>query len=99
MGERIRATQGHSTRLGVEAAENLYTAVTPDSIPKLCIHGIFKKNVEPIRKEGLKSMGRVHIHMATGLPSDGSVVSGCREGANIFLYIDVAAAIKDKIEF
>merc|ERR1712226_1417233 len=37
--------------------------------------------------------------MATGLPSDGSVVSGCRAGTDRFLYIDVAAAIRDGIDF
>ena len=37
--------------------------------------------------------------MATGLPSDKSVISGCRTGTDLFLYIDVPNAIRDGFEF
>ena len=37
--------------------------------------------------------------MATGLPSDKSVISGCRTGTDLFLYIGVPSAIRDGFEF
>ena len=37
--------------------------------------------------------------MAPGLPSDKSVISGCRTGTDLFLYIDVPSAIRDGFEF
>ena len=44
-------------------------------------------------------MGRVHIHMASGLPGDGEVVSGCRTESDTFLKVNARLAIGDGIEF
>merc|ERR1719163_2353461 len=77
----------------------IMTPVTLDTAPNIAIHATFRDNVEAIRSQGLKTMGQVHIHMATGLPSDGGVISGCREGTDRYLYIDVAAAVRDGIPF
>ena len=38
-------------------------------------------------------MGRDHIHMATGLPGDAGVISGCPEGTDVFLHIDIPKAL------
>ena len=57
------------------------------------------KVLPPIRRMGLKTMDREHIHMAPGLPGDGEVISGCRDGANCFIFVDVRRALVDGIEF
>lgn len=44
-------------------------------------------------------MQRDHIHMATGLPGDGQVISGVRRESDVFLKINVRRAISDGIEF
>uniref|UniRef100_A0A0D9WLH3 DUF3615 domain-containing protein n=1 Tax=Leersia perrieri TaxID=77586 RepID=A0A0D9WLH3_9ORYZ len=44
---------------------------------------------------GLKRMARLHVHFSSGLPTDGGVISGMRQSANIFIYLDVAKALQD----
>ncbi|OCT52307.1 tRNA splicing 2' phosphotransferase 1 [Cladophialophora carrionii] len=64
----IRATQGHSMKT-IEA-ENLLMPISlenPASIPDTVVHGTFYGAWEEILKSGgLKSMGRNHVHFATG---------------------------------
>lgn len=42
-------------------------------------------------------MGRNHVHFSTGLPEDSEagVVSGMRRDAEVLIYVDVAASLKD----
>jgi len=96
----VRARQGHSKEVAEKIDEHeLTTPITLETAPRIAIHGTFSSLLAPIRKEGLKRFERQHIHMATGLPSDGNVISGCRTGTDVFLYIDVTRAITDGIEF
>lgn len=44
-------------------------------------------------------MNRLHIHFAIGLPNDGNVISGMRNSAQIYIYIDLAKALNDNIKF
>jgi 2'-phosphotransferase len=64
----VRATQGHSMK-AVEA-ENLLTLISlddPASVPGTVVHGTFYGAWERILLSGgLKSMGRNHVHFATG---------------------------------
>ncbi|KAG0170664.1 hypothetical protein DFQ28_011220 [Apophysomyces sp. BC1034] len=90
----IRATQGHSLRqLG-----NMDLAPCVEALPTV-VHGTMLACWRSIRTEGLKTMGRNHIHMATGLPSDQGVISGMRNASDVFIYIDMAKAIADGIQF
>lgn len=99
-GQRfIRAQQGHTKRVGNINQQNLTTPCTRQNCPRMAVHGTFATNVETIRKEGLKKMGRDHIHMAAGLPGDAGVISGCREGTDVFLHIDVRQAVAAGIPF
>ena len=76
--ELIRAQQGHTAKVGRIDQRALNTLITMDNLPELAIHGTFASVVKKIRFEGLKTMGRDHIHMAVGLPCHGGVISGCR---------------------
>ncbi len=77
----IRATQGHSIK--TVAASAYLTPITldnPPSIPETVVHGTFYAAWDAIlRTGGLKPMGRVHVHFATG-PSLQSVLDASAEG-------------------
>ncbi|KAL9001891.1 MAG: hypothetical protein Q9188_005151 [Gyalolechia gomerana] len=65
----IRATQGHSLPI---ASSALLTALLPtdEQCPELVVHGTMTPNWRKILQTGaLKTMGRQHIHFATGVPS------------------------------
>ena len=52
-----------------------------------------------IENEGLKCMGRQHIHFASGKLGDKGVISGMRSSCNVFIYIDTIAAMKGYLSF
>ncbi|KAJ1648714.1 hypothetical protein J3B02_005809 [Coemansia erecta] len=91
----IRANQGHS----INIEKTNLVLLTADSMPKEVIHGTTKEKVALIREKGLSRMGRTHIHFASGLFGDKSVISGMRATSNAFIYIDTAKALHDGIEF
>lgn len=47
---------------------------------------------------GLLTMGRNHIHLAKGLPSDGSVISGMRSSSTILVHVDPLQVIEQGME-
>lgn len=57
----------------------------------MCVHGTYRKNLDSILESGLKCMTRLHVHFASGLPTDGEVISGnVFDGIlNLFIYIFV----------
>ncbi|KAI8997749.1 phosphotransferase KptA/Tpt1 [Pilobolus umbonatus] len=91
----IRASQGHSIQ-SVQS-NSLLTAITDIQTP--VIHGTHMNAWNIIREEGLSRMGRNHIHLAAGLPSDTHVISGMRKSSDVFIYIDTDKARKDGILF
>jgi putative RNA 2'-phosphotransferase len=56
-GLRIRANQGHSITVELDLQER-----TP---PAVLFHGTGHRAVETIRREGLKPMGRHHVHLSS----------------------------------
>uniref|UniRef100_A0A8D2KUP7 2'-phosphotransferase n=1 Tax=Varanus komodoensis TaxID=61221 RepID=A0A8D2KUP7_VARKO len=72
---QIRANQGHS--LPVSELE-LTPLLDPSDFPEVVAHGTYLRHWTAIRRSGLSRMGRTHIHLAPGLPGDGTVVSGER---------------------
>ena len=44
-------------------------------------------------------MARNHIHFATGMPEEEGVISGMRGTCDIYVEIDLVAAMKDGIKF
>ncbi len=44
-------------------------------------------------------MARNHIHFAPGMPTEEGVISGMRGTCDIYIQIDMEAAVKDGIKF
>ncbi|EDR29215.1 tRNA 2'-phosphotransferase, putative [Entamoeba dispar SAW760] len=92
---KIRANQGHSINVQVEMKE-----ITDASLYPIVIHGTYMRNFNSIIKNGLQKMGRLHIHMAQGLPKEiKEEKSGMRSSCNIIIYIDIEKAMKKGIKF
>lgn len=92
--ELIRAAQGHSMTL--EAIK--YELITDATLYPNVIHGTYTEVLPLIREQGLKRMARTHIHFAPALPENG-VISGMRGSADVVIYIDMAKAMQDGIQF
>lgn len=67
-------------------------------VPEI-IHGTYYKNWNLIKNEGLSCMKRLHIHFAKGLPDDDNVISGMRQSAQVYIYINIEKALNDNITF
>ena len=79
-GTMIRANQGHSVEIDLELA-----AVDP---PAVLYHGTARARLEPILSEGLRKMGRHHVHLSADAETATRV--GARHGKPVVL--EVAAA-------
>ncbi|XP_071607654.1 tRNA 2'-phosphotransferase 1 isoform X2 [Heliangelus exortis] len=81
---RIRANQGHS--LEVPLLE-LTPLRTPGSLPPTLTHGTRRRCLGAILKEGLRPMGRNHIHLAggEGLPVGAAGIPFFRSANGVFL--------------
>ncbi|XP_057635374.1 tRNA 2'-phosphotransferase 1 isoform X2 [Chionomys nivalis] len=95
-GPLIRANQGHS--LQVPELE-LMPLETPQALPLMLVHGTFWKHWPSILLKGLSCQGRVHIHLASGLPGDPGVISGMRPNCDVAVFIDGPLALADGIPF
>ncbi|XP_057532434.1 uncharacterized protein LOC130810408 isoform X1 [Amaranthus tricolor] len=93
----IRANQGHSVK-SVETESLLKPILSAEEIP-VCIHGTYKRLLEPILSSGLKRMNRLHVHFSHGLPSQGEVISGMRHDVNLLIFIDTKKAMEDGMKF
>lgn len=101
--EYIRANQGHT--IAVPDLE-LTRINSIDEVPKpehaheaVVVHGTYRAAWKSIRTEGLNRMSRNHIHFAVGTPGQAHVISGMRTSAQVLIYIDLARAIADGLEF
>jgi len=91
----IRANQGHTQ----EVPDLELVKITNTENYPLVVHGTYKKHWNNIKKGGLSRMSRNHIHFATGIFGDKEVISGMRSSCDMYIYIDLAEAIKDNIDF
>ena len=87
----IRARQGHNKDVGKLLNDDLMLPEIKIPLDK-CIHGTTKKAYDEIKKSGLKSMNRKHIHMAMNLQK-------IREQSKVAIYIDMKRAMEDGIKF
>ncbi|AEO69369.1 5ec828e4-7082-463c-9259-921269fb9be5 [Thermothielavioides terrestris] len=103
----IRANQGHSIKLDSEhllkplalpAADGSDLPEGTLPIPPTVIHGTYFAFWPAIvASGGLRPMGRNHVHFSTGLPEDtaAGVISGMRRDAELLVYVDVAASMRE----
>lgn len=81
VGERIRASQGHSVEVELGYA--------PASPPEVLLHGTHAAVLPAIRREGLRRMARHHVHLHQD-PALATQVGG-RRGAPVVLRVRAAA--------
>ncbi|PVU88474.1 hypothetical protein BB561_005831 [Smittium simulii] len=92
----IRANQGHS----VKVSELPLKRVLDFSEIPVAIHGTYLEAWEKIQASGgLSKQKRQHIHLAAGLPEERNIKSGIRSNAQVYIYIDTKAAMRNGIEF
>jgi putative RNA 2'-phosphotransferase len=89
-GGRIRARYGHSLP-GTIARE----ATTP---PSVLYHGTSRNRAERILQEGLRSMGRQHVHLSTDRAT-ARRVGARRAGETVILRIDASGAAAAGVRF
>ena len=82
-GTKIRATQGHSRPVDL--------GLTPVQPPPTLFHGTAKSVCTRILAEGLKPMGRQHVHLSIS-PTEARVV-GARHGSPAVLKVDCAGLV------
>ncbi|MBC6607931.1 RNA 2'-phosphotransferase [Hymenobacter sp. BT188] len=76
-GAKIRANQGHSVAVDLEL-----TAVVP---PELLYHGTATRFLDSIRKDGLRSGSRQHVHLSAD--AETAVTVGSRHGKPVVLTV------------
>lgn len=104
---RIRASQGHKMKEVVDS-ELLQPVQRAEDLP-ICIHGTYFTKWSPkkkcqvqvwsqIKQEGLKPMGRNHIHFVPHEVGSRTVISGMREDCAVAIYLDVPKALEQGIK-
>ncbi|XP_020599335.1 tRNA 2'-phosphotransferase 1-like isoform X2 [Phalaenopsis equestris] len=105
---KLNLTTYAKVPLRAHTIEDVKETVTSESLLKpilsadelqVCVHGTYKKNLESILQYGLKRMERLHVHFASGLPSDGEVISGMRRDVNMLIFLDLRKALQDGMRF
>ncbi|KAL7063617.1 hypothetical protein AAHC03_0579 [Spirometra sp. Aus1] len=91
---RIRALQGHSCKIEGLDLQPIDVGECP-----VVIHGTYYQNWSSISQTGLSRMSRTHIHFAAGVPEGNVAKSGLRSSADVWIYLDIDAAIKGGIDF
>ncbi len=77
-GLHIRAAQGHSIRVDL--------GLSPQEPPAVLYHGTATRYLNSIRREGLKSGRREHVHLSTARPA--ALRIGERHGSPVILTVD-----------
>jgi len=85
----IRANQGHSIQVDVDLKE-----AEP---PKILYHGTATRFLDGIKRDGIKPMSRLYVHLSQNL--DTAVKVGKRHGDCVVLGIDAEKMHRDGIKF
>ncbi|CAL1137357.1 unnamed protein product [Cladocopium goreaui] len=97
----IRAVNGHSMKAVDDDSLLKRLNAEDPNLPKVCVHGTYKRHVasiqRPGRQNGLRVGGRNHVHFAPYEPHDGRVLSGMR--FSVAIYIDLPTAIREGVPF
>jgi putative RNA 2'-phosphotransferase len=83
---RIRAAYGHSIAVTLEPTES--------TVPERLYHGTATRNVEAIREEGLKPMGRQQVHLSETV-EEARAVGRRHDDDPVLLAIDAEAMERD----
>jgi putative RNA 2'-phosphotransferase len=86
---KIRASQGHSIKVDLEYIEK--------EPPEILYHGTVEKFIPEIFKEGLKKMGRHHVHLSADKATAMQV--GERRGKPVILIIKSGGMFKNGYKF
>jgi putative RNA 2'-phosphotransferase len=76
-GRRIRASQGHSVRVEL--------GLRPQAPPEVLYHGTAGRNLESIRRDGLRPGRRTHVHLSED--EEMAVAVGRRHGRPVVLRV------------
>ena len=87
---KIRAVQGHSIEVDLELKE-----VVP---PAILYHGTAFKNLESIKKDGIRKMNRQYVHLSMDEETAKNVATR-HSGKYIILEIDTKAMLKENYKF
>ena len=82
--DRIRAAYGHSVDIELDA--------TDDPVPETLYHGTAPRNVDAIRREGLKPMGRQQVHLS-GAVSAATAVGSRHADSPVVFAVDAGAMV------
>lgn len=91
----IGANQGHT----IKCEELKLQPITDAEAYPCVVHGTTYNAWDNIKRNGLKTMGRNHIHFASGEPGEKDVVSGMRSSSKVLIYIDLEKALEYGIKF
>lgn len=86
---KIRANQGHSIHVDVELKET--------QPPQYLYHGTASRFLPAIHREGIRKMGRQHVHLSGDFQT--AVAVGRRHGAPVVITVNAAAMARDGIVF
>ena len=86
---KIRANQGHSLHVDVELKE-----AQP---PRYLYHGTASRFLPAIRQEGIRKMGRQHVHLSGDFQT--ALAVGRRHGAPVVITINAEAMARDGVTF
>ena len=84
-GTRIRANQGHSIEVDL--------GLVPVEPPAVLYHGTARSRLDAILAEGLRKMGRHHVHLSAD--SETATRVGIRHGKPVVLEVAAAAMAAD----
>lgn len=88
-GAKIRANQGHSVEVALEFEKR-----TP---PEILYHGTATRNIDAIKKSGLKKMQRHHVHLSADTETARKV--GMRYGKPVIFKVDANKMLAEGYEF
>ncbi|MBP2321833.1 putative RNA 2'-phosphotransferase [Kibdelosporangium banguiense] len=88
-GNRIRANQGHTVRVAL--------GLTVQRPPEVLYHGTVAANLDAIRADGLKPMGRHDVHLSSDVDTARRV--GSRRGKPVVLTVQAEAMHQAGHEF
>lgn len=85
-GDLVRAAYGHSVEVDLGA--------TDDPVPDTLYHGTAPRNLDAVREEGLRPMGRAEVHLSETV--EAAVEVGSRHATDpVVLTVDAAGMLSD----